>query len=83
MTSSDTTSPILITGATGRHGGTGAHLARRLREAGRSVRAVGPGRRTLEACRRRCPSPSCTPAPYRRLTTCRAHRQPLGYDPRG
>src|SRR6266404_9884350 len=40
MTSSDTTSPILITGATGRHGGTGAHLARRLREAGRSVRAL-------------------------------------------
>src|SRR6266576_6134143 len=40
MTSSDTTSPILITGATGRHGRTGAHLARRLREAGRSVRAL-------------------------------------------
>src|SRR5258707_512686 len=40
MTSSDTTSPILITGATGRHGGTGAHLARRLREAGQSVRAL-------------------------------------------
>src|SRR6266550_4815748 len=40
MTSSDTTSPILITGATGRHGGTGAHLVRRLREAGRSVRAL-------------------------------------------
>src|SRR5882762_9811987 len=40
MTSSDTTSPILITGATGRHGGTGVHLARRLREAGRSVRAL-------------------------------------------
>ena len=40
MTSSDTTSPILVTGATGRHGGTGAHLARRLREAGRSVRAL-------------------------------------------
>src|SRR5258708_11981525 len=40
MTSSDTPSPILITGATGRHGGTGAHLVRRLREAGRSVRAL-------------------------------------------
>lgn len=40
MTSSDSTSPILITGATGRHGGTGAHLARRLREAGRPVRAL-------------------------------------------
>src|SRR5881296_3557785 len=40
MTSSDTTSPILITGATGRHGRTGAHLARRLRETGRSVRAL-------------------------------------------
>src|SRR5438309_6695655 len=40
MTSSDTTSPILIMGATGRHGGTGTHLARRLREAGRSVRAL-------------------------------------------
>src|SRR5207245_5767350 len=40
MTSSDTTSPIFITGATGRHGGTGAHLVRRLREAGRSVRAL-------------------------------------------
>src|SRR5260221_12341526 len=40
MTSSDTTSPILITGATGRHGGTGDHLARLLREAGRSVRAL-------------------------------------------
>src|SRR5439155_10002173 len=40
MTSSDTTSPILITGATGRHGGTGAHLVRRLREAGRAVRAL-------------------------------------------
>src|SRR5881392_1247684 len=40
MTSSDTTSPILITGATGRHGGTGTYLARRLREAGRSVRAL-------------------------------------------
>ena len=40
MASSDTTSPILITGATGRHGGTGAHLARRLREAGRAVRAL-------------------------------------------
>lgn len=40
MTSSDPTSPILVTGATGRHGGTGAHLARRLREAGRPVRAL-------------------------------------------
>src|SRR5260221_13707836 len=41
MPSSDTTSPILITAATGRHGGTGAHLVRRLREAGPSVRALG------------------------------------------
>src|SRR2546423_181897 len=40
MASCDTTVPILITGATGRHGGTGSHLARRLREAGRSVRAL-------------------------------------------
>ena len=40
MTSSDSTSPILITGATGRHGSTGAHLARRLREAGQPVRAL-------------------------------------------
>src|SRR5260370_23103409 len=42
MTSSDTTSPILITGATGRHGGTGAHLARRLREAGRLDERTAP-----------------------------------------
>src|SRR5258705_11757831 len=40
MTSSDTTSPILITGATGRHGGTGAPLARRLPQAGPSVRGL-------------------------------------------
>jgi uncharacterized protein YbjT (DUF2867 family) len=31
---------ILVTGATGRHGGTGAHLVRRLREAGRPVRVL-------------------------------------------
>ena len=32
--------PILVTGATGRHGGTGAHLVRRLREADRPVRVL-------------------------------------------
>ncbi|MGI5499647.1 NmrA family NAD(P)-binding protein [Lentzea sp. CA-135723] len=31
---------ILVTGATGRHGGTGAHLVRRLREEGRDVRVL-------------------------------------------
>jgi uncharacterized protein YbjT (DUF2867 family) len=30
--------PILVTGATGRHGGTGAHVVQRLREQGRPVR---------------------------------------------
>lgn len=33
-------SKILVTGATGRHGGTGAHLVRRLREEGRDVRVL-------------------------------------------
>jgi uncharacterized protein YbjT (DUF2867 family) len=32
--------PILVTGATGRHGATGAHLTRRLREEGRPVRIL-------------------------------------------
>lgn len=31
---------ILVTGATGRHGGTGAHVARRLREGGHAVRLL-------------------------------------------
>ncbi|MFD4668188.1 NmrA family NAD(P)-binding protein [Lentzea sp. NPDC058450] len=31
---------ILVTGATGRHGGTGAHLVRRLKEEGRGVRVL-------------------------------------------
>ncbi|MFD4636839.1 NmrA family NAD(P)-binding protein [Lentzea sp. NPDC058436] len=31
---------VLVTGATGRHGGTGAHLVRRLREEGRDVRVL-------------------------------------------
>ncbi|APR81270.1 putative nucleoside-diphosphate-sugar epimerase [Minicystis rosea] len=33
-------SVILVTGATGRHGGTGAHVARRLREEGHEVRLL-------------------------------------------
>lgn len=37
---SKTASPILVTGATGRHGNTGEHLVRRLREEGRSVRVL-------------------------------------------
>ncbi|WP_292975381.1 NmrA family NAD(P)-binding protein [Mycobacterium sp.] len=32
--------PILVTGATGRHGSTGAHVARRLREEGKPVRIL-------------------------------------------
>jgi uncharacterized protein YbjT (DUF2867 family) len=32
--------PIPVTGATGRHGSTGAHVARRLREEGRPVRIL-------------------------------------------
>src|ERR1700743_2630335 len=32
--------PILVTGATGRHGSTGAHVARRLCEEGRPVRIL-------------------------------------------
>lgn len=35
-----TSAPILVTGATGRHGGTGAYLVRRLREVGRPVRVL-------------------------------------------
>jgi Predicted nucleoside-diphosphate-sugar epimerases len=35
-----TSSPILVTGATGRHGGTGAYLVGRLREEGRAVRVL-------------------------------------------
>lgn len=38
MTSS--TAPVLVTGATGRHGSTGAHVARRLIEEGRRVRIL-------------------------------------------
>ncbi|BBX47759.1 NmrA family NAD(P)-binding protein [Mycobacterium cookii] len=40
--------PILVTGATGRHGSTGAHVARRLREEGRQVRILArtPSERT-------------------------------------
>ncbi|GAB5897118.1 NmrA family NAD(P)-binding protein [Mycolicibacterium mageritense] len=34
------TNPILVTGATGRHGNTGEHLVRRLREAGHPVRIL-------------------------------------------
>ncbi len=34
------TAPILVTGATGRHGSTGEHVARRLREEGRPVRIL-------------------------------------------
>ncbi|GAA4669343.1 MULTISPECIES: NmrA family NAD(P)-binding protein [Amycolatopsis] len=32
--------PVLVTGATGRHGGTGAHVVHRLLEAGRPVRVL-------------------------------------------
>jgi uncharacterized protein YbjT (DUF2867 family) len=32
--------PILVTGATGRHGGNGAHLVQRLRQEGRTVRVL-------------------------------------------
>ncbi|MCR6484996.1 NmrA family NAD(P)-binding protein [Amycolatopsis sp. OK19-0408] len=41
-------SPVLVTGATGRHGSTGAHVVRRLREEGRAVRVLArtPGERT-------------------------------------
>ncbi|SEF32352.1 Uncharacterized conserved protein YbjT, contains NAD(P)-binding and DUF2867 domains [Amycolatopsis pretoriensis] len=35
-----TAAPILVTGATGRHGGTGAYLVRRLREEGHHVRVL-------------------------------------------
>jgi uncharacterized protein YbjT (DUF2867 family) len=37
---SGSVTPILVTGATGRHGSTGAHVARRLREDGRPVRIL-------------------------------------------
>ena len=45
---SGSAAPILVTGATGRHGSTGAHVARRLREEGKAVRilARAPGERT-------------------------------------
>lgn len=33
---SESAAPILVTGATGRHGSTGAHVARLLREEGKS-----------------------------------------------
>jgi uncharacterized protein YbjT (DUF2867 family) len=35
-----TSAPILVTGATGHHGGTGAHVVEALRKAGRSVRVL-------------------------------------------
>ena len=35
-----TAAAILVIGATGRHGSTGAHVARRLREEGRPVRML-------------------------------------------
>src|SRR5262249_61019375 len=38
--SSNDQGPVLIFGATGRHGGTGARVIERLKAAGRSVRAV-------------------------------------------
>lgn len=46
MTKTD--NPILITGATGRHGNTGEYLVRRLREEGRAVRVLArtPSERT-------------------------------------
>jgi uncharacterized protein YbjT (DUF2867 family) len=37
---SGSAAPILVTGVTGRHGSTGAHVARRLREEGRPVRIL-------------------------------------------
>jgi uncharacterized protein YbjT (DUF2867 family) len=37
---SGSAAPILVTGATGRHGSTGAHVARRLREEGKAVRIL-------------------------------------------
>jgi uncharacterized protein YbjT (DUF2867 family) len=40
MSMSGSAAPILVTGATGRHGSTGAHVARRLREEGRPVRIL-------------------------------------------
>lgn len=42
------TDPILVTGATGRHGNTGEYLVRRLRDEGRAVRVLArtPGERT-------------------------------------
>jgi uncharacterized protein YbjT (DUF2867 family) len=40
MAGSDSTSTVLVTGATGRHGGTGAHLVQGLRQVGRQVRVL-------------------------------------------
>lgn len=40
MTSPAPTHPILVTGATGRHGATGEHVVRRLREEGHAVRVL-------------------------------------------
>ncbi len=55
---------ILVTGATGRHGSTGAHVARRLREEGRPVRILA---RTLsertDALAARCGSSSAPTEP--------------------
>lgn len=45
MTRDNQSGPILVLGATGRHGGTGAHLVTRLREEGRAVRVLA---RTLD-----------------------------------
>jgi len=41
---SDSTFPILVIGATGRHGNTGEHLVSRLRQEGRAVRVLSRGR---------------------------------------
>jgi uncharacterized protein YbjT (DUF2867 family) len=53
LTDNSADNPILVTGATGRHGNTGEYLVRRLREEGRAVRVLArtPGERTerLEA----------------------------------
>ncbi|MDI1475181.1 NmrA family NAD(P)-binding protein [Polyangium sp. y55x31] len=53
MTSKTTSPGILVTGATGRHGGTGAHVVRALRAAGRPVRILArrksPRTEALEA----------------------------------
>jgi uncharacterized protein YbjT (DUF2867 family) len=40
MTSEVATNPVLVIGATGRHGNTGEHVVRRLRNEGRTVRVL-------------------------------------------